>query len=444
MSRVNPPFAKNPLITGESARHIAEKKRMSGFGNLFIHLETLLTVKKFSDAEQGNVNMFLNHNNFHSLEALVNRKWKAREVAQFVGKTLKTIFALLFYVYLGVYSLGMSYFIPMLPVVFAWVSRVFGASTCVVVVFTCLGVCVAAALFRYVFQEAFLLFVGMCVSLLEYIWSALAFIGDKIAQCFLMILKGSYRMPTVDDCSAIVCDMTSALLGYGKNFTAAKFVSLAMTVLIALNATHEFVDVDGNRFAIMPKDFANLPTPDAQRIRISRVDMPKPEMPLPNNSFEEKAEFLNEKSRQKAKSDEPEETDKFTWASFGKWAMDVAMQHAVVQVIKYGAQRVYNWFFHAARNERSSLVRVFFGMGAGAVARNLVAVDAPLGNEVVGSVVGVVVYRMLEWVVSKAFDYYDSFFKKDRAQQSAEAAEARASGASNVYSLHGVGNPTAK
>jgi hypothetical protein len=435
MSSANPPFAKNPLITIGSARIIAHMKTMFGYTDLFVRLETLLAEPFFSDSEQIDVNNWLLQNNHLDLQRLVDKKWAIRESGILLGKIGQCIVTIISWLGFVLCFLGAHFFIPMLPAVFGIVSRFFGASAWVVMVFSFFGMCLSAFLLKYVFKDVLMFFIDLGASVAGYIFRTLVFIWDTIAGCFLACLKFTCKTPTFDDCRTAVCDMSSALLGYGKNVTAAKFVSLAMTVLIALNATHEFVDADGNRFAIVPKDFANLPTPDAQRIRISRVEMPKPEMPLPNNSFEEKAEFLNEKSRQKVKSDE------FTWASFGKWAMDVAMQHAVVQVIKYGAQRAYNWFFHAARDERSSLVRVFAGMGAGAIARNLVTVDAPLGNEVVGGVVGVVVYRMLEWVVSKAFDYFDSLTKDDRAKKSADAAASRQASANNVHGMQQAGNP---
>jgi hypothetical protein len=434
-------FDKNPQITEYTRQNITNNLDVRVLQPAYSRLVQILTEKALSDDEQNRINQFVCKPDYAALLQYLDEKAKhearmkaLRTSARNVMLFLRAAVVILLWVVAGGY-LGVNAIVGLIPVVSGLMGRIVGGTARVSAWSLSAGVVLACVLYRYVFREAFAVLWACAVQIAKYLLVALkgmtgavlvvlqdlwAAVCKSVGGCieWLKSLLVQYGYPVnarqgLEDCMLAVCNLTKTVLHYGGAITVHKLIAVAVTVLIALNATHEFVDANGTRLVILPKeDFASLPTLGEQQFRIARNAPAGPRMEIPKEktSFQENAEFIVEQQKKKPAAEEPasppqdQDAAGNSWYfELGVWGVKAVAEHTVMFLGRKGLQKFWNWAFgeHVAK-VFSPYIQFAVSTAVGAAVAQTVEHSSPAVSSIIVAAVGGIFYKVAGWIVDQA------------------------------------------
>jgi len=246
-------------------------------------------------------------------------------------------------------------------------------------------------LFGYIFSAV--------MPLLQDLLSLLGGVFGKVSEFF----KGLFSCPAlpswITECGAGLCAITQLVDRFGGIQQVGKLVALGVVVLLSMNDTHEFVDAEGNKHAILSKDFDHLPTLVEQNFRVSRRQAsarPKMEIPKEEGSFQEKARSLHEQDKKRPM--EAEGKDWVTTTAF--WCLNLMSEVAVT----FGTQMVASLAWkHVFGGNPGRVMQVLATTGAGAGGLFVMREENTGVMATVGIVFSCVAYKLVGEVVGLFF-----------------------------------------
>jgi len=434
-------FDKNQLITDYTRQTIHRNLEVRVTQAAYSRLVQILTEKALSEDEQNRINDFVCKPDHAALLQYLDEKAKyearikaLRTSVCYAVLALRAAAVILLWGVAGVYG-GVNAVVGLMPVVSGLIGRIIGGTARVSAWSLFAGVVLASVLYRYVFREAFAVLWACAVQLSSYLLVALkgvtgavlvvlqdlwAGVCKSVGGCieWLKSLFVQYGFPVnarqgLEDCMLSVCNLTKTVLHYGGAITVHKLIAVAVTVLIALNATHEFVDANGTRLVILPKeDFANLPTLGEQQFRIARNAPAGPRMEIPKEktSFQENAEFIVEQQKKKPAAEEPafpsqdQDAAGNNWYfELGMWGVKAVVEHTVMFLGRKGLQKFWNWAFkeHVAK-VLSPYIQFAVSTAVGAAVAQTVEHSSPAVSSIIVAAVGGIFYKVAGWIVDQA------------------------------------------
>lgn len=324
---------------------------------------------------------------------------------------------------------------PLIPISFGFVGKkvckfgLFG--TLMSIVF---GLGVMCTLYRYIFKDTFMLLWGVAMKVFETIFSNIWFFF-KDCYDFCMALLGNAwdwiksmlgfnasAHASGETCNVPMCEIGELIQGMGGIFTVKTLGAVLLTVLVALNATHDLVHPNGTRVAIVPKEFASLPTKNAQEMRMVRrapesKQGPRMEMPLP--PYEQKA---RDQAEYEKKKPDDQSDDSSSWKKFfygwGIWGVQTVAEHSTMYALRCAADVLYK-FFTGNRERATTLIKTVVSLAAGAVSTQFVDDHSYTVTGLAATVVATMAWNVVGWLVRNGFDH---IFKTGDAKPTAAGA----------------------
>lgn len=179
------------------------------------------------------------------------------------------------------------------------------------------------------------------------------------------MVKSRLNIPELPPCVSTfageICDLMKLFSELGGALKVGKLLIIGVTLLIALNGSHVFVD-NATAMAILPKEFDYLPSVVNQRIRVQPKPTVHQGLPL-EDDYHVKALFVQEQARKKAAATEP---DWFTGSFL--WYTNLASEVLVTYAAKIGTAYLWN-HVHNGGNARlgmavQGLAAAVSGIGA--------------------------------------------------------------------------------
>lgn len=320
------------------------------------------------------------------------------------------------------------------------------------------GLGVMCTLYRYIFKDTFMLLWGVAVKVLKTIFSNIWFVF-KDCYNFCMALLGNAwdwiksmlgfnasAHASGETCNVPMCEIGELIQGMGGIFTVKTLGAVLLTVLVALNATHDLVHPNGTRVAIVPKEFAPLPTKNAQEMRMVRrapESKQGPKMDMPPPPYEQKArdQAEYEKKKPDGQSDDGNSWMKFFYG-WGIWGVQTVAEHSTMYALRYAGNLVYK-FFTGNHERAATLVKTVVSLAAGAVSTQFVDDHSYTVMGLAATVVASVAWKAVGWLVSNGFDH---IFKPADAKPAGAGASGYRNpvrGMAELRAQHAAGNPTA-
>lgn len=371
------------------------------------YLKTMLdSVEVFSAEEQQIVSSALVTCQYDKLHEVMQAKERAvhlKRLLSYAWNVAKWIVTVICFVGLSLITGGHSIILGM-PVWLGYGGTMLRWSLWGVLGSFVFGVGITCVLYRFVFRLAFAALWEVLKPLLGFVCESVKlFLKDAMDMVcwffrtsldWLKSLLSAHGFPSDgEECTLPICDMAKAITRFGGMLTVQKLGAVLVTVLVALNATHEFVDANGARLAIVPQDFPALPTVSEQQYRLVRhapgVNAEGGQKDIPKSPFQQRAEFMAEQEMKKPKETCEDSTS--SWNAFfygwGVWGVKTAAEHASMYAVKTVARKAYAWLFDGNLVNAMPVFRGVVSVVAGAVSTQFVDHSS---NTVVGLVVGAV------------------------------------------------------
>ena len=230
--------------------------------------------------------------------------------------------------------------------------------------------------------------------------SLLGWVFGKVSGFFKSLFTGPVLPSWITECGAGLCAITQLVDRLGGIEKVGKLVTLGVMLLLSMNDTHDFVDAEGNKHAILSKDFDHLPTLVDQRYRISRKQAsapPKMDIPIvEKGSFQEKARVLHEEHKKK-----PVEAEGRDWATTAAfWCLNLMSEVAVTFATQMGASLAWK---HVFGGNPGRVMQALATTGAGAGGLFIMREENTGLMATVGIVFSCVAYKLVGEVVGLFF-----------------------------------------
>lgn len=394
----------------------------------------------FTEAEQKTIEAGLLTFQFDATDALMARKEKIAAMwlmFMYCLHVVKWCLAVICFVGLSVLTGGHSLILGM-PVMLGYGGTVMRWGAWGVLGSFVGGIVIVCLLYRFVFKVAFgalwvivkpilkVAYDSVAVVLND-VWKMTSSLFKTVVDWFKTLVPAQGSGSKNGECVLPFCDLANAVKAFGGIISLRNLGATIVTVLIALNATHELVDPQGVRVQIVPKDFATLPTVHAQQYRIVRnapVSEEKIKMDIPKSPFQEKAEFKVEQEKKRPEDiskspfqgkaeqekkrlqDTPEDNSwKAFFVSWGVWGVKTMGEHVAVYAVRALARKCFNFFFEGQIANTMPMVKVVVTALAGAVTTQVVDDNS---YSVIGLTTGAamfVTWKVLEYAMQAGFDH---------------------------------------
>lgn len=230
--------------------------------------------------------------------------------------------------------------------------------------------------------------------------SLLGGVFGKVSAFFQSLFTCPVLPSWITECGAGLCAITKLVDRLGGIQQVGKLATLGVALLLSMNNTHVFVDAEGNKHAILSKDFDHLPTLVEQRFRVSRKQASAPPMMdipiVEEGSFQEKARFLHEQGKKK-----PVEVEGNDWATTAAfWCLNLMSEVAVT----FGSQMVASLAWkHVFGGNPGRVMQALATTGAGAGGLFIMREENTGLMATVGIVFSCVAYKLVGEVVGLFF-----------------------------------------
>jgi hypothetical protein len=415
----------NPFITGPARIHL--DRIIADPNNVYSH--PFQTLKKFldggivfSEADQKALTDGLTTPNYDLVVKITRKKEQCLFVEKVFFYTFNTLALLVVW---GVSMVwGVAGLLPFIPLVFTAIGKFFGTGMVGGLLYFTTGLTVTCTLYRYVFKQAYQVLAAALFAVARPILDNVLYCVNDVYAFFSGLagrawgwaksVLAAQGLPTSaeQECMLPICNLTKSIKHFGGIITVQKLGALLVTVLLALNATHEFVDTQGVRLAIVSrKDFPDLPTVSEQQFRIARQpqeDGARIKMDIPKSPFQEKAEFKAEQEKRKPDESSNQAPVCNTWKAFfygwGVWGVQTAGEHFTVYAFRTIVNKIYTWAFNGRWANAQPVARAVASALAGVVTTQVMDESTTVVG-IAACFVTTAVWNGLGWLMSSGFDH---------------------------------------